>query len=823
MRPMIVKLAAAAVCLVFAAALDAAQFIHNPVLSGPAGEDIDVQAALIGADTGNVQVRLYYRLRGMEIYRSVVMGGPLSSLDGTIPGSIVDVPGIEYYIEADQYNGAAKNVITYPASNPEINPIEVVVRKDDSAPVVEALSPADGETVDSSEPVITAGFSDPNGAIDSSSVVVKLDGSELRGSQVQVYDTLVSFVPAGPLSDGAHAVSVSVANKGGHTGTLTWSFTVAASASQTKQPVKRPWSYDGKVSAETMYGAVLKQPSLYTTSFPYRIDGDNRLWVEANARGDEDTVSLKAYVTDEERSDQQPLDRYTATWTNREGQLAVGDVNPSFSELSLLNPYWMRGFDFNLLSGPADGGHTRFDGVWGQTVRAVNAGGVDISGNPLQATFSQYLYGARWEAGNPYFMLGLNAVTINDDDTSLSNPGSTVPDFNTIFSSDAKVGVPQVWLKFNGEVAFDYYAANESVLGLSLGSAYIAGAVWDARPLGTKLAFEWKDTGGFFTLPGGGSGSNSGSGSNNIPIPGGFSTMANPGLLSDYRGFESSLTQTLYSGVFSFSASEDNWRDNLDGDKPTTTFTNYLNALTTIAPGPSLPYLSLDYSQTNIYNSGSIEAVDSLGNTGTEYADSLTEVYNAALGYNLRLDKASNLALNVSYVGTELTDMAEQRNMQNLDSWNLVLSGVYGRGNSSFNLNVGVGGSTNPAAFALQDLSTTGLALGYLPNQNSNDLSVGARWDQRWDTSPFSSFVGWNLQQTDAGTDAGVILSNQINDSVRDTFSLGGAYKMGKQQKLGLTFDYSLVSLSDNAGQGLGTISDSLAELYTDLRYDLSF
>jgi len=342
------------------------------------------------------------------------------------------------------------------------------------------------------------------------------------------------------------------------------------------------------------------------------------------------------------------------------------------------------------------------------------------------------------------------------------------------------------------------------------------------------VSFKWQDTGGFFNVPaGGGSNSNNSSGtagsSNNVALPGGFSNMANPGLLSDYRGFESSLAQTLFNGEFSFTASENNWHDNLDGDKPTTTYTNYLNALATIAPGATLPYLSLDYSQTNVYNTGTLEVIDAYGNTGTQYADSLTEVYNAALGYNLHLDQASNLAMNVSYVGTELTDMAAQRNMQNLDSWNVVLSSVYGRGNGSYTVNVGLGGSTNPAAFTFQDLSATGLAYDYLPNINSSTLSAGLRWDQRWGHSPFSSFAGWNLQQTDANTDAGTVLSNQITDSMRDTFSLGGGYRIDKLQKVGLNFDYSLVNLSDNAGAGAGTISDSLAEFYTDLRYDLTF
>ncbi|HTA16692.1 MAG TPA: Ig-like domain-containing protein, partial [bacterium] len=487
------KLAFAALAFALAGSLNAAvQFIHTPVLSGPAGEDLDIQAALMGADNiSNIQTRLYFRQRGVELYSSVVMGGPSSSLDASIPGAQVGTAGVEYYIEADSFSGGGKTVVaTYPANNPSLNPVEVVVRRDLSAPAVTPLSPADGESVDSSMPVISASFDDPAGAINLTSVVVKMDGRAVSSDGLEVYDTIVTYIPPSALADGTHKVTVTVTNKAGHTGSATWSFVVGASASQNVAQVRQPWVVDGSLTLETQYGDVLLHPLRQTTGLPFRPYGANQGTLAVNARGPEDTVSLKVYDTDMNRSDQQPLDRYNLTWTNRDGYLAVGDVSPSFSELSLFDLYELRGFDFNLLSGPAEGMHTRFEGVWGQTESGINGGAGDLTNTLSSPTYAQYLYGWRWEVGSPFFKWGFNGVTINDDVNSISNPEGIEPDYNTMFTSDVTIGLPFAWLTLSGEAGVDYFASDQTLTGLSAGSAYKAGAVWDALPLGSKLTFE---------------------------------------------------------------------------------------------------------------------------------------------------------------------------------------------------------------------------------------------------------------------------------------------------------------------------------------------
>jgi hypothetical protein len=219
--------------------------------------------------------------------------------------------------------------------------------------------------------------------------------------------------------------------------------------------------------------------------------------------------------------------------------------------------------------------------------------------------------------------------------------------------------------------------------------------------------------------------------------------------------------------------------------------------------------------------------VDAEGNTQAQFVNQLTAVYNGALGYTRSIGSTGTGSLNLSYVDTDLTDMSPYRSMQDISSWNTILAAFYGRGFSSFNATVGMGGSTDPAAFEPAD--------GYLlPTDNSTDISAGVRWSQQWMESPFSSYIGWDLVQTNSDTDAGTStgstpLGMQIADSTRNTFSLGGAYKVDQFEKVGLQLSYAVVNATQNLGltdygySDNGVVYDSLAELYVDLRYDLTF
>lgn len=783
--------------LMGAAELSAAELIHNPVLSAAAGQQVDVEASLVGAE-GDPRVRLFYRARGKEIFRSIEMGGGTSSLSAIIPGNSVDVNGVEYYIEASAIVGGKKTVLaTSPASNPLLNPHAITVRKDQTGPEVTPLSPADGETLDSARPVITAAFNDVDSGIDPKSVLIKIDGEVVDDKDnIQGFDSLVSYVPGKDLADGEHEISVIVRDRSGNPGSAKWTVKVDASSAQKSGAAKKGWVWDGKLGAVTEYGHALNQSNT-RSPLPYRPYGLNKATLDVSGRGEGDTLRLKVNKSDAERSDQQPVDRYTATYKNRQGVLALGDYAPEFSELSLWQVYQLRGLTLDLHSGRLDEGHTRMVGVWGQTRRAIEQGAVGLSGGSgATATFAQYLYGARWEFGGPWFQMGLNSVTVNDEGASVTNPGSQVSRYNYIQTSDVRIGLPG-GLKLKGEAGVDLYSDPTPLLGSTLGSAYKAGLDWNITPWDTRLAFDWKDLGGGFGY-----------------LPGGYTTVANPGLVPDYRGYEASFGQGLFDGQFNLDLNLNRWRDNLQSIKPATTTSDFMSVFANISP-QQLPYLIVGWTQNGQLN-------DADGNTSAIVpnlvVDSKTTVLNLGLGYTKSFSPQRSASMNVNWSRQQYTDGAAKKLSQDLSGDNVVLSAFAGLGASSFNASVGFGGSEQPGLLAAK----TAMGLSDLQTRVNKSFNASIRWNQAWQRSVLDSYLGYDLSSSSSEALAfGSITTPSSSLSNRSTFSLGGNYYFMENQRLGLRF--ALATAASEYKALSVTSTDNVSQLHSHLSYDLDF
>jgi hypothetical protein len=264
-------------------------------------------------------------------------------------------------------------------------------------------------------------------------------------------------------------------NKAGAIGAAKWSFTVSSKVSGTVSAKKKIF-WDGSLGYETAYGLEAPKPVNNTAYLPYRPYGVNRGKAEVNGRGETTTLQFKGYVTDEERVDAQPLDRYTLSVQNEEGIVALGYYSPSFSTLSLYNPYYFNGVTLDLRSGPLAEGHTRLMGVWGQTQRRIDGGLDGFSGQPTTGEWGEYLYGTRWEFGDKYFLMGFNTVTVNDKDAP-ANAGTLQPKYSGLGTVDMAFMVPQIYLKLNGETGADYYFNGGGITAVNAGSAYTAGPI----------------------------------------------------------------------------------------------------------------------------------------------------------------------------------------------------------------------------------------------------------------------------------------------------------------------------------------------------------
>jgi hypothetical protein len=91
---------------------------------------------------------------------------------------------------------------------------------DTTAPTISSLAPANGTIIESKSVTISASYSD-NGAIDISSVILKVDGALVAPT---VTATGVSY--SATLEEGTHTVQLTVKDTAGNTATSTWTFSI---------------------------------------------------------------------------------------------------------------------------------------------------------------------------------------------------------------------------------------------------------------------------------------------------------------------------------------------------------------------------------------------------------------------------------------------------------------------------------------------------------------------------------------------------------------------------------------------------------------------
>lgn len=93
---------------------------------------------------------------------------------------------------------------------------------DSLAPSVSALTPANHSSINATRPLISASFEDAVG-VDVGGVVAQLDGTDITSLAV-ITGSGIQYVPASPLSQGLHTVSLTVQDEAGNTAIVSWTF-----------------------------------------------------------------------------------------------------------------------------------------------------------------------------------------------------------------------------------------------------------------------------------------------------------------------------------------------------------------------------------------------------------------------------------------------------------------------------------------------------------------------------------------------------------------------------------------------------------------------
>ncbi len=148
-----------------------------------------------------------------QIGKKNVFFGQVTALSGTLE--------IE---KAAQVNGAyiARDIIVGP--NSVVTKITSTTPIDTTPPLISGVNPAEGSVLDTSAPVVSAGFQDTESGVNPASIQILLDGEDVT-SQANATETGFNFI-SGFLADGAHVLFISVSDNAGNNAQATVNFTI---------------------------------------------------------------------------------------------------------------------------------------------------------------------------------------------------------------------------------------------------------------------------------------------------------------------------------------------------------------------------------------------------------------------------------------------------------------------------------------------------------------------------------------------------------------------------------------------------------------------
>jgi hypothetical protein len=291
------------------------------------------------------RIEIAYRQFGQRLYarRELALSGNTAAID--IPAADVAPPLLDYYLAV--YGAAGTVIETYPPADAENHPNQIQLRDEPGvASDVIILSPDARERLNAEEVVISFSLLRADTTVDRTKTKVYLDEADLSGSLV-IDDELV-VVPAdriaGSLSAGEHAVRVELYDReGSRVSTSGWTFVVRATSDASSleaAPDYATWKYRGSAQLEA------RNENINSDVTPFR-----RATLSANATSGAYQFTGRMHVTNEEKADRQPQNRFFIGGESPWVKLGYGDTYPELSDL-IMSGKRIRGFNGALMLGP---------------------------------------------------------------------------------------------------------------------------------------------------------------------------------------------------------------------------------------------------------------------------------------------------------------------------------------------------------------------------------------------------------------------------------------------------------------------------------------
>lgn len=641
-----------------------ARIIHVPVQVATEGKPLTFEVTVEEAPQGVEKVTLFYRKPGQYVYDYLeTFVGEQNRYIITLDGIYLTRNGLEYYLLVELKDGSE---ISFPEVAPATIPLEILVSPAEEVgaletPTVMIISPLEGETVTSEDLVIAVSLFDVADEIDISATKLLLDGRNVT-PKAKVSLSLVSFVPD-KITPGRHTAELQLRNKVGESlPSLKWSFRV-----------KR-----GRREAEKVF--VLKGSAFGDTRYE-KIHGKGKSYIKGSLKMQGNygwqNYRAKLFLTNQEKPDLQPRNRYAFGIMYPWVKLNLMDFNPKFSELIL------RGKRVRGVQSIVELGWFQLNAVYGETERniegkteldtATTAAGEDSIFTKItkSGTFKRNLLGIRTAFGRgKKFRWGLSFLKAKDDVESIDF--GTSPKDNLVLGSDLFIGLDNRRVIFESEVAFSLL--NNNIAPGSFTKADLEDAGMDIpvdpsdyenifvintnivplNPMGlASLAYKM----GFRFMQGG----------HNVAlqykhIGNAYNSLGNPYLLTDTEGYSLSDRMRLLNNRIYLTLSYDNYVDNLSEEegKDITRRTSYLIQMAYYPQEPYLPNMNLSWRNFEMNNGVDSLLTDSLGNDiGDNRKKDITNNYSFTVSKPFDFMDIGHMA-SLSYMATGRRDAFER-------------------------------------------------------------------------------------------------------------------------------------------------------------------
>ncbi|MGH1366228.1 MAG: hypothetical protein ACRBF0_21895 [Calditrichia bacterium] len=399
-------------CNVFANELAEVRFVSTPYVDDDGQLQLEVD--LTNYSRSPIQaMRVHYREFSENHFKTRRMSPEglryLASVDlSSYKGGMV-----EYYLDVEFADGRRTS---YPATAPESELLTVAANQgfDSGDGQIVVVSPEAGERIYTNEFVLTVSFFQIASQVDGERTKLFLNNWDVS-RYVKMYDEFLTFSPR-QVPPGSHKITLKLFDRSGRqVASKVWQFTASERATiEKKVAPSTGLLWTGNVFAENRFESLADG---------FREDRYTKAGIRLNASTNSINFGTRLYFSNREDDALQPINRYSVWfrsnfWDKRFLRLAGGDVYPQYGALILQNTR-VRGFHGQL--------HMKFlnlDFTTGATRRGIE-GIVDSTttvgvNDTLPGSFQRNLTGVRISTGNrDYFQWGVSGVRGSDDIASI--------------------------------------------------------------------------------------------------------------------------------------------------------------------------------------------------------------------------------------------------------------------------------------------------------------------------------------------------------------------------------------------------------------------